>query len=412
MNKLRNIIIVNDYGYVEGGASNVAIETAIALSKYTQYKIYYFCTVGPICKELKNSNIEKCIYISETDCMHMKNHLHGIISGLYNIDFKKTFTKFLSEFNNDETIIHIHTWTKACSSIIFKIAAEKKIHTIVTLHDYFMSCPNGGFYNYKQQKICRKTPLSFKCVISNCDSRSYIFKTYRILRSIIQISNINFNYLHLIYISLFSMKKLKPYVEKKKKIDSYILHDPISFSIWRNRVEAEKNNIFLYVGRLSEEKGIRLFCEAISKLNLKGYVIGDGNLLTELKHKYPNIKFLGWMTHSEIENYFKIARCLIFPSQWYETLGLTVLEANAVGLPCIVPDENASSDNIRDEINGLIFHTGNIYSLINTIQKTLDDKLVSFMSQNSFQNFDRHKWSLDTYTKNLVDIYKSIINHI
>ncbi len=412
MNKLRCIIIVNDYGYVEGGASNVAIETAIALSKYTQYKIYYLCAVGPICKELKDSNIEKCLYISETDCMHMKNHIHGVIFGLYNISFEKTLTDFLSKFNNIETLVHVHTWTKACSSVIFKVTAEKKFHTIVTLHDYFMSCPNGGFYNYKKQKICRKVPLSFKCITSNCDSRNYAFKLYRILRSIIQINNIESNYLHLIYISQFSKKKLKPYIESEKQIDSYFLHDPVSFPNWRNRVEAEKNTIFLYVGRLSEEKGIKLFCDAISKLNLKGCVIGDGNLLSDLKQKYPNIQFLGWMNHSNIEDYFKITRCLIFPSQWYETLGLTVLEANAVGLPCIVPDENASSDNIKDGINGLIFHTGSINSLINTIKKTLDNGLISSMSKESFNNFDKKKWNIETYTRKLVNIYKSIINHI
>ena len=50
---MKNIIIC-DYAYIEGGATKVAIQTAIALSNYTDYNIYFFAGCGEPCEELKN----------------------------------------------------------------------------------------------------------------------------------------------------------------------------------------------------------------------------------------------------------------------------------------------------------------------------------------------------------------------
>ena len=54
------------------------------------------------------------------------------------------------------------------------------------MHDYFTVCPNGGFYNYRGKHICDYTPMSFKCIMCNCDVRSYPQKIYRVLRQLFQ----------------------------------------------------------------------------------------------------------------------------------------------------------------------------------------------------------------------------------
>jgi glycosyltransferase involved in cell wall biosynthesis len=45
----------------------------------------------------------------------------------------------------------------------------------------------------------------------------------------------------------------------------------------------------------------------------------------------------------------------VFPSRWYETAGLSVLESLSIGLPCIVSDCCAARDYIKDEKDGCLF---------------------------------------------------------
>ena len=61
MNMLKNIVIVNDWGCIEGGAANVAINTAIALS--SQYNVYLFCAVKSIEKRLVENGVKVVCFL-------------------------------------------------------------------------------------------------------------------------------------------------------------------------------------------------------------------------------------------------------------------------------------------------------------------------------------------------------------
>ena len=126
----------------------------------------------------------------------------------------------LKTLDKEETIIHIHGWTKALSSSVFDIAFKMKFKIVLTLHDYFTACPNGGYFNYKENEICNLKPLSWKCIKCNCDSRNYGFKMYRIIRQFIQnkIVKLNDKLEYAISISEFSEKILKSTLGKNTKI--------------------------------------------------------------------------------------------------------------------------------------------------------------------------------------------------
>ena len=58
MPSVKNIVIVNDFGSINGGAAQVAIHTALGLA-WLGYRVYYFCAVPPVDRELAaNSNIQ------------------------------------------------------------------------------------------------------------------------------------------------------------------------------------------------------------------------------------------------------------------------------------------------------------------------------------------------------------------
>ena len=146
----------------------------------------------------------------------------------------------------------------------------------------------------------------------------------------------------------------------------------------------------------------------MTDLNQKGIVLGDGYLRKELMEKYPNIEFAGWVTGGDKQFYFKQAKAFVFTSLWYETFGLSVAEARSYGIPCIVPDACAASEQIIDGETGYIFKTGNLDSLKEAITKYENTDIQS-MQNNAINNFIANDWSLTSHIKNLVQVYNEII---
>ena len=338
--KVENIVIINDFNYVQGGASKVAIDTA-RLLKNENINVYFFSAVNK-----KDEEIEGITYVStnQNEALKEKNKIKGAINGIYNFKAKKELKKLLKRLSPDNTIIHVHGWTKALSSSVFDIAFKMKFKVILTLHDYFTACPNGGYFNYNKNEICHLNPLSCKCIKCNCDSRSYFFKLYRIVRQFVQnkIVKLNDKLEYVISISEFSEKILKPTLGKNTKITR--IYNPIDIDESAKKIDPSKNKYYLYVGRVSKEKGVDIFCEAITKLGYKGIVVGDGDEREKLEEKYRNIEFTGWKNKYEVKEYMKNARALVVPSRWYEAAPLTPLEAMQYGIPCLVSDVSSSSE--------------------------------------------------------------------
>lgn len=87
---------------------------------------------------------------------------------------------------------------------------------------------------------------------------------------------------------------------------------------------------FLCVGRVAVEKNL----DAFLSLDLPGnkWVVGDGPALTELKHRYPDVHFLGRKTQDALAEIYSAADVFVFPSIT-DTFGLVLLEALACGTP-------------------------------------------------------------------------------
>ncbi len=132
----------------------------------------------------------------------------------------------------------------------------------------------------------------------------------------------------------------------------------------RARVECENNELYLFIGGVTEVKGIRIFCEAVNRANVPAVVIGDGILRKELEEKYPDIEFVGWKSKQEMTPYLLRARCMIFSSIWYETMGLTPLEVMLYGIPVICSELNAASEYIFKEMQ----YDGSVDGLVNKIK--------------------------------------------
>lgn len=400
---LKNIVIVNDWGCIEGGAANVAINTAVALA--SQYNVYLFCAVKPIEPRLEEAGVQ-VVCMDKMDVLHDHDRFRAITKGIWDKQVENAFERLLARLNKDETIIHVHTWTKALSSSIFSVTAKLDFHVVVTLHDFFCFCPNGGFYNYKNNHICHLRPMSFRCMITNCDARSYPQKLWRVLRMAVQNKALWSNHkLSFISISNLTDKVCVPLIKHKAQV--FKLMDPVDIQE-QTPNDISSNDYYVSMSRLSPEKGTELFCKAISDLGLKGIVMGDGYLKSELQKKYPNVIFTGWVTGEEKAKYFRKAKCFVFTSLWYETFGLAVAEAKSYGIPCVVPDECAASEQVENSKTGYIFKTGDLDSLKSTLQK-YESSNIGELQKNLINSFSVKEYSIPNHIDSLITIYNKIL---
>ena len=391
---LKNIVIVSDFANINGGGVAVAIETASLLAEHG-YNIYFFTGNGEPDEKLTTHENIKIISTEQYDILNDKNRIRAMLNGIYNFRVRKIFRQLLSTLDKNETVIHIHQYIKLLSSAVLTEAHNAGFKVFFTIHDYFTSCPTGGFYNFQSGKICEVSPMSLKCIMSNCDSRHFYHKIWRVVRQYVQNKVINRSpNVGYIYISEFSRRQLLRRMPAPK--NHFFVHNPIYFSD-RFRIKAEDNSFFTFIGRLAPEKGIRTFCEAIHNSGVKGVAIGDGPLMAELEQKYPEITFAGWLNKAQILECLKKTRCLVFPSVWYEVSPLVPPEVNAYGIPVIASDCNAATDNAT-----FIYHSQ--AELEETLRR-VNTEDIKALSEKIYNGFDE---SITTnYADNLIKVYES-----
>ncbi len=161
------------------------------------------------------------------------------------------------------------------------------------------------------------------------------------------------------------------------------------------RAKVEK---FIYVGRLSPEKNLPLLIEAFNELpEYTLNIIGYGPQEADLKAMAnPNIVFLGAVHNKDLRDYYQSNDVFVLPSL-SEPWGLVVEEALNNGLPVIVSDRVGCSEEIIDETNGLVFHSGDSDSLKRMITKISNIDYYNKLRLNiSNLNFD----TIETYQVN------------
>jgi glycosyltransferase involved in cell wall biosynthesis len=126
----------------------------------------------------------------------------------------------------------------------------------------------------------------------------------------------------------------------------------------------EKPPHVLYVGRLSEEKGIRDLAQAAAGLPL--VVVGDG----PLRDLVPSA--VGFVPHDDLGPYYERAAVVCVPSR-REGYGVAAREAMAYGKAIVSTGVGGLADAIDDGVNGLVVPPGDVAALRAALEQLLGD---------------------------------------
>ncbi|WP_099240163.1 glycosyltransferase family 4 protein [Synechococcus sp. BDU 130192] len=137
-----------------------------------------------------------------------------------------------------------------------------------------------------------------------------------------------------------------------------------------------KRPTFLFIGRLSSEKGVMILLKAWEKLNQPEWqlnIAGDGPQKAELmkfvrERGLTNVTFLGQQTKEQVIAAVQNATAVLVPSQWYETFGRVVIEAFACGRAAIVSDLGALAELVKDQTTGFLVSHSNIDAWVERLE--------------------------------------------
>lgn len=311
----------------------------------------------------------------------------------------------LSLFNPD--VVHIHnTWFAASSGLVAEVA-RSGYATVLTLHNYRFTCANG---------ILTRQSLPCESCVEHSPFNAIIHRCYRgsFALSLIAATSIrtsrregHFSAADRVIVpeeSMYDIARQTGFCREQLHIVPHFVDDPGSRDI-----PPSTSMDLLYVGRLSEEKGVEVLIKAFSMIKDSPWrlkVVGDGPLRHQLEGAAPvSVSFLGLRSRSEVTELMKSSRALVVPSLCRETGPLVAIEAEASGLGVVLSDRIAASAQIAACGAGITFDPDSSDSLYQRLISLQDDTFVDRLGRSGRSRFEQ-RHSPDHARHALEEIYR------
>ena len=277
------------------------------------------------------------------------------------MEIKDGFERLLDGFKPD--VVHLHNIHTQISPVIAKIAHERGVRVVWTLHDTKLVCP--CYTCMRNGHWCEECFADKKAVIKHrCMPGGIIGSVIGYLEA-----------------KKWNKGKLQEYTDLFLPPSQFMMdtvvrggYDAKKFRVLCNFIDVnkvknpcfDKKDYYVYLGRVNEVKGIRALCKAASTLPYKLIVIGGGELLPELQEQYkdtPNIEFKGQMEWNDFRPIIEGAKFMVLPSEWSENNPLTVIESQSLGTPVLGARIGGIPELIEENVSGMTFESGNVEDL-------------------------------------------------
>jgi len=359
---------------------------------------------------INNGDDVQTLIFDNKKIVSFADKIYTSLNSFYNRNSARKMEDAILSFHPD--IIHVHNFFYIASPSIFFVAHKYAVPVVMTLHNYRLICANGLlFRNVQVCTLCTKKVVPFDGILYKCFQNSNIgTASVSLMTSFHKIIG---TWKHKVdrYIALSEFAR-KIFLESSLQLAPEQIITKVNFVEDPGPEILEREDYYLFVGRLSEEKRIQTVLKAQSKYKFKIKIIGDGPfryIVENAASENENIEFLGIQSREFIIDMMKRSRALLFTSLWYEGMPMTILEAFSTGTPVISSDKGILSTLIRDNVNGFLFESGNSEGLAEKIEffDTHIDELKDFY-KNARQTY------LDNYTpelnyKLLIGIYEDVI---
>jgi len=187
---------------------------------------------------------------------------------------------------------------------------------------------------------------------------------------------------------VFQSKGAQRYFDKKVQNRSVVISNPVFINSSDYPEVRERRKAIVTVGRLHPQKNQKLLIDAFSLIadDIPDYTLeiyGDGELKENLQKQIDELKMTKKIflmgTSPKIHRLIYDASLFVLTSD-YEGLPNTLLEAMALGIPCISTDcRPGGVREIMNDENGVIVPVGNARILADTMKRFLFDSELADM---------------------------------
>jgi glycosyltransferase involved in cell wall biosynthesis len=314
---------------------------------------------------------------------------------------------------NKINVLHIHNWFYKASPSVIWAARFCKVPVVMTVHNYRLICPSANLTNNNAlftSSLDTEFPWEAvkKGVYRNSSVLTFIAAFNVWINNKIGTWNVISRFIILTQHSKEVIQKSRLYIDPAKfMIKPNFIFPPSALGA------QSRENHYLFVGRLSEDKGINLLLGAFTETSYKVKIIGTGplqNKVEEFSKNNSNVTYLGFQEKDVIQKEMLRCNALIFPS--CETFGMVIIEAFSMSTPVIASCLGGASMIVKNEFNGLHIEDSSISELKNKLEKwtSLEKSIKEKYCQNAYDSY-LNLYSPEKNLEQLIDVYKSVINN-
>ena len=146
------LIILSDFSVFNGGAAVVALNSARQMA-LDGPPVTVFSACGPPDPALRGVPNLTVLCLEQQEIVRDPQRLRAFLRGINNRPAVEALRRLLAGKDPARTVVHAHQWSKALSPAVLAAALDAGFPLAVTLHDFFITCPNGGFFVYPKLEL-------------------------------------------------------------------------------------------------------------------------------------------------------------------------------------------------------------------------------------------------------------------
>lgn len=403
------ILIQNLFFNNQGGTETISIATYNLLKKMG-HDVFFFSADRPTFQD-ENYKYKHFFY---KDIYTFKGYLKNPIKYYWNWEAAQKFERLIKEINPE--IIHLNY---IISPELLFVCKKYKIRTIITFHMLPQSCPAVDFL-YKNKTICKnfkcKNGNYWHCILNKCAKNSLERSIRKSLLSYIfdktnAYSNIEY--------FICPSNALRDYVRQTNicsdKNRIITINNFLSDNELKTIPNYNNKGYFLYIGRLSKEKGVHYLLQAMKDLprKIELHVVGTGQEEANLKkfakdNNLYNVKFLGFKNRGEIKEEYQNCISTILPCNWFENFPTTNMESFINGKPVIASNLGGIPEQVEHDLTGLLFEPENVEQLRQHILFYWNNPELVIEHGRNCHNKAITQYTEERYYNELIEVYKKL----
>jgi glycosyltransferase involved in cell wall biosynthesis len=280
-------------------------------------------------------------------------------------------------------IVHCHNLFPLVSPAVIRAASAEGAGVVMTLHNYRLMCLSGSFY--RGGHICEECSgrLPWRGVLHRCYRQSALgsgalatsLTVHRSLRTFDRIDR-------LLAVSAFVRNK---HVEAGISAERITVAPQFAWPTVRREGPGE---YFLYLGRLTREKGANALVDAWAPDLGRLVVVGDGPEMARLRATAPpNVEFRGLVAGTAVPAVLRGARALLVPSLWDDAAPRSVTEAYAAGVPVIASRRGGLTETVKHGESGLLVSPGRTSEWAAAVRRLSNDEEAIRLGENAWRQW-------------------------